>query len=126
MIIYVPRGKGNGGRSPRTVEMLDIYPTLADLCGIEPPKAFAGRSLKPLLQNPKAKWGKAALTQVSNNDRNGRCVRTERWRYTEWDGGNAGAELYDHRKDPQELKNLAKDPHVNSVIEELKPFVRKR
>jgi uncharacterized sulfatase len=125
MIIYVPRGKGNGRKSGRTVELLDIYPTLADLCGIDAPKGFEGRSLKPLLQNPRAKWDKPALTQVSNANRNGRSVRTERWRYTEWDGGKAGAELYDHKKDPKELKNLAKNPLFNPIIEELKPFVKK-
>jgi uncharacterized sulfatase len=123
MIFYVPNGKGNGRSSKRTVELIDVYPTLAELCGLEIPPGFEGKSFATLLEKPNAAWDKPALTQVSNGDRNGRSVRTERWRYTEWDGGKAGAELYDHRWDPHELKNLAKNPRYNRTIEELKKLL---
>jgi arylsulfatase A-like enzyme len=50
----------------------------------------------------------------------GRSVRTERWRYTEWDEGRKGVELYDHNNDPREYRNLAGDPAYAKTIEELK------
>src|SRR6185295_13733927 len=102
-----------GETCPRTVELLDIYPTLADLCGLTPPKTVEGRSLRPLLQNTAAAWDHPAITQVLHSETGkplmGYSVRTERWRYTEWDGGKSGTELYDHDADPREYNNLAKD-----------------
>jgi uncharacterized sulfatase len=55
----------------------------------------------------------------------GYSVRTERWRFTEWQNGEKGMELYDHENDPQELKNLAKDPAFTSIISELKALSKK-
>jgi len=125
MIIYVPHGKANGKKSERTVELVDIYPTIAELCGLNAPTGFEGKSLVPLLKNPKADWNQPAFTQVNSKERNGRSVRTERWRYTEWEDGKAGAELYDHEKDPRELKNLAKEPRYAKTITELKALLKK-
>ena len=102
-----------GAASDRVVELLDIYPTLADLCGLEPPENLEGRSLRPLLQDPDARWDHPAYSQVwrgGDRDFMGYSVRDERWRYTEWDGGDAGVELYDHQNDPQEHNNLAENP----------------
>ena len=98
--------------SPRTVEFVDIYPTLAELCQLSgAPQNLAGRSLAPLLKNPRAPWAKPALTQVrrGSGDKTfmGYTIRTERWRYTEWDEGQQGVELYDEIRDPKELHNLA-------------------
>lgn len=114
----------------RTVEAVDIYPTLADLCGIAPPKNLAGRSLKPLLENPQATWDRPAFTQVQRGNSGartftGRSVRTERWRYTEWEEGRRGAELYDYDNDPAEEHNLADDPAAASVVGELRGLLRK-
>ena len=113
LIIALPNTRRKGA-CPRPVEFLDIYPTLAELCGLEAPATVEGKSLLPLLKNPKAKWSKPALTQVqhttSNGPISGYSVRTERWRYTEWDGGKLGAEFYDHKNDPHEWRNLANDP----------------
>lgn len=115
LIISVPDGL-KGAQSGRTVELLDLYPTLADLCGLKPPANLQGTSLRPLLENPDAQWNKPAYTQVtrtagwaagSDHVFFGRSVRTERWRYTEWDDGRQGAELYDHDLDPEEYHNLA-------------------
>jgi iduronate 2-sulfatase len=55
----------------------------------------------------------------------GRSIRTERWRYTEWNGGKDGLELYDYKTDPDEFINLAKNPKFNSVIKELSSLLRK-
>lgn len=114
LLIAGPGVKARGQASPRTVELVDLYPTLADLCGLQAPQGLAGRSLRPLLSNPRARWNKPALTQVRRGRGDGTfmgySVRTERWRYTEWDEGRRGAELYDYASDPAERHNLAKDP----------------
>jgi uncharacterized sulfatase len=108
------RGRG----SPRTVEFLDLYPTLADLCGLEgSPKNLHGRSLQPLLAKPDAAWDKPAITQVRRPNPGqqfvmGYSLRTERYRYSMWgtEGDSTlGMELYDYKTDPRELRNLAGD-----------------
>jgi iduronate 2-sulfatase len=106
LILSVPNGL-KGAASDRTVELLDIYPTLAELCGLKAPGDLQGQSLVPLLKNPMASWEKPAYTQVRRGEIFGRSVRTERWRYNEWDGGAKGKELYDHENDPDEFHNLA-------------------
>ncbi|MDZ4799075.1 MAG: sulfatase [Bryobacteraceae bacterium] len=104
------RGKG----CSRTVEFLDMYPTLVDLCGLtNVPTNLHGTSLKPLLTNPNAAWDRPAMTQVQRQPQRpggavrGYSMRTERYRYTMWDDGREGEELYDYNADPRELKNLA-------------------
>jgi len=130
LIVYAPGAKGNGKASGRTVELVDLYPTLADLCGLPAPAGVEGKSLKPLLNDPQAPWEKPAYTQVTRgaNDKEvmGRSVRTERWRYSEWGNeGREGAELYDHDNDPKELRNLAKDPKYGKTVEEMKALLGK-
>ena len=118
-----------GKVSARTVELLDLYPTLTDLCGLPPPPALEGKSLRPLLENPGAQWDDPAYTQVVRlTDKRrpvGRSVRTERWRYTEWNQGKLGVELYDHDHDPNEFVNLAKDPDQAPMVAELKALLRR-
>lgn len=125
LIIYAPKMKGNGKASQRTVELVDLYPTLADLCGLPAPSGFEGKSLRSLLDNPQASWNKPAFTQVRRGQNlMGRSVRTERYRYTEWDDGKAGVELYDYETDPHETKNLANDPQHAKTVEEMKRLLR--
>lgn len=116
MIIAGPGVKSHGKPSPRTVELLDLYPTLADLCGLQKvPQNLHGKSLRPLLENPAAKWDRPAVSQVSRQNEKimGYTLRTERYRYTEWNEGAEGAELYDYQSDPNEMQNLAKsDAHA--------------
>ena len=67
-----------------------------------------------------------AYTQVRRGPIMGRSVRTARWRYTEWDDGRQGAELYDHQADPSEYQNLADDPASATVVRELQSLLRRQ
>ncbi|MBA4191710.1 MAG: iduronate-2-sulfatase [Planctomycetaceae bacterium] len=135
LVIYDPRAKGNGKVSSRTVELVDLHATLADLAGLTAPKTD-GASLKPLLDDPTAKWDKPAITQVSRGTPTatgetvgknpwfmGYSVRNERYRYTEWDGGKKGVQLYDYDKDPGELKNAAEDAAYAEVVKQMKALL---
>ncbi len=124
MIISVPGGVA-GKVSQRTVGLIDLYPTLADLCGLPVTHKLSGMSLKPLLRNPNAVWNRPAFTQVARGDIMGRSVRTERWRYTEWDEGKAGKELYDEENDKGEITNIALEPKFASTVAELSALLRK-
>jgi uncharacterized sulfatase len=120
------RSAGPGRSSSRTqpVELLDLYPTLIDLCRLPRAGELHGQSLVPVLQNQEAAWDKPALTQVQRGKIAGRSVRTARFRYTEWDDGRSGVELYDHERDPGEQKNLAADPAHAATIATLKPLLK--
>ncbi|MCC2668803.1 MAG: sulfatase, partial [Armatimonadetes bacterium] len=85
MIIAPPQTRYAGSRCRRTVEFVDLYPTMADLAGLKPPANLEGVTLRPLLVDPYRKWNRPAFTQVQRGVFPGYSVRTERWRYTEWD-----------------------------------------
>ncbi|MDR3187893.1 MAG: sulfatase [Prevotellaceae bacterium] len=120
-IIFDPRAQGNGKASARTVELLDIYPTLVDLCGLPRPEGLEGASLAPLLANPDTAWGRPAYTVWNEHGKGitGVVVRTERWRYAEFFGLGAGAFLTDPINDPHELNNLLHDPKYRAEVEML-------
>ncbi len=123
-MIVMPGAKGNGKASPRIVEAVDLYPTLVELCGLPAPQGLAGQSLKPLLDNPQAKWNHPAFTVTKFGDNIGKAARTERWRYAEWQDGEAGAAmLFDRAKDPNELKNLAGAPAYAKTVAEMKKLL---
>ena len=123
LIISVPGSAGNGKTSNRIVELLDIYPTLAELAGLKPPKDLQGFSLVSLLKNPGAVWKHPAFTQVQRAGVPGHSIRTDQYRYTEWNFGKAGEEFYDELNDPQELKNLVKDTKYSVVYSQLKKML---
>ncbi len=126
LIVWVPGMKGMGKSSKGIVECVDLYPTLADLCGLKPPKGLAGTSFRPLLNDPTKLGKKAAYTQVSHGKFMGRSVRTERWRYTEWDNAKkTEIELYDHTNDELEYHNLAKNQKYKETMKELKALLLK-
>lgn len=139
MIVSAPGMAGNGKASGRPVELIDLHATLADVC-LLPVPSTDGRSLKPLLNDPNATWNHVAITQVSRGTPTttgeqrptgqawfmGYSVRNERYRYTEWDSGAKGVQLYDYETDPGELTNLARDPKFADLVNELKAkIVRK-
>lgn len=89
----------------RTVDLMSIYPTLTDLCGIATPGHVEGTSIKALLANPTAAWEQPALTTYRFKNH---AVRSEGWRYIRYADG--GEELYDEANDPYEWTNLAGRP----------------
>lgn len=109
----------------RIVEFLDIYPTLADLAGLEAPPELEGVSLQPLLENPNAEWDRPAFIETLFTDTPGISVRTDRWRYVEWGSkGEKGTELYDLESDPKEMDNLAGKDDFAGKVEELRGILQ--
>ena len=123
LIFVTPDMKAAGKNCARIVEFVDIYPTLADLCGLPVAANLEGTSFRPLLDEPNLSWKQAAFTQVQRGKIAGRSVCTERWRYMEWDEGRQGVELYDHENDPGEYRNLASDPRHAALVEKLKQLL---
>ena len=121
LIIAAPGARGAGRSSQALVEFVDFYPTLADLCGLEPPGDLEGVSLAPLLDDPDGAVKDAAFSQVQWEGRIfGRTVRTNRYRYIRWEGDGGGEELYDHANDPREFVNLAPDPGHAAALASLR------
>lgn len=113
LIISGP-GIPTGRRCDQPVELLDIYPTLTDLCKLPPVDALDGLSLRPQLDDP-AKPRRPAMT--THNPGN-HAVRDEHWRYIHYADGSE--ELYDHEHDPHEWHNLAKDAAHRQTLERLR------
>ncbi len=120
LIVAAPGIKAAGQASSRLAELIDVYPTIADLAGLPVPAGLPGQSLRPLLDDPNQPWKSAAVTQVLRATKQGNIagysLRTERFRYTEWDGGRHGLELYDHDHDPREHNNLANEPEQADAL----------
>ena len=109
LIIARPGPGPRGAVAAGVVELLDLYPTVADLAGLPAPGYLNGTSLRPVLDRPETRVREAAYSQVARAGFQGRSIRTERWRYTEWDDGRKGVELYDYTTDPGETRNLAEE-----------------
>jgi arylsulfatase A-like enzyme len=130
LIVSMPGMASAGKHSNGLVELVDLYPTLAELSGLPQPPHCEGTSFAPLLSDPARSWKKAAFSQYLRPGREkftGRSVRTERWRYTEWTnakGQDAGVELYDHRTGPGEDENVADRPEREAVITEMAKTLR--
>ena len=114
LIMVVPGMTEPGARCDRTVSLMDIYPTLAELSGLPIHSSLEGISLRPLLENPEAEWERPALTTHGPNNH---AIRSERWRYIRYSDGTE--ELYDHVADPMEWTHLAGAPEHVGVKKEL-------
>ncbi len=131
LIVSVPGQKREGSRCDALVELVDLYPTLVELAGLPVEDGLEGVSLVPLLENPNGKVKEAAFSQFArpHNAKGkepqvmGYSVRTEDFRYTEWrrmkSGEVVGRELYDHRRDPGERKNIAEAEEFETTVQKL-------
>lgn len=114
LIISAPGLGRPGQRSHRAVSLVDLYPTLVELAGLEAPENLDGESLVPFLRDPRAMRSRPAITTRAGRHHS---VRDDRWRYTRY--GDGSEELYDHRSDPHEWHNLAASPEHREVRERL-------
>lgn len=132
LIIYAPEAKAKGAVCDELVEFVDVYPTLAEIAGLEIPVTLEGISAGPLLDNPDLKWKTAAFSQFLRDGiwmaqdgvpYLGYCIRTQTHRYVEWlrveDKEKVAVELYDLRIDPQELNNVAEAGENSQLVVEL-------
>ncbi|MGK7937526.1 MAG: sulfatase [Xenococcaceae cyanobacterium] len=130
----MPEGSQSNSNCDRPVNLLDIYPTLIDLCGLNPPSEInniSGQSLVPLLKNPSAAWNLPAITTwagfgnewIDENQSVHHSVRSERFRYIHYADGSE--ELYDHQFDPMEWTNVAEQPKYADKKAELAKWLPK-
>jgi iduronate 2-sulfatase len=123
LIVAGPGVTARGQVCASPVEMVDFYPTLAELCGLQAPDFISGVSLAPALRDVNHRPRESALTQYAN----GYSLRTDRYRYTEWGtDGDQGAELYDSQSDPAEMTNLANRAAHRAQVAELSQMLRER
>ncbi|MFW5980927.1 MAG: sulfatase [Halanaerobiaceae bacterium] len=124
LIISIPGMEQKSNETYALTEFVDIYPTLCELCDLEIPEHTAGKSLVPVLENPQQKWKKAAFSQYprQGGEVMGYSVKTENYRYTEWQDFSTGEvlarELYDHQVDRAENVNVAHKDEYKKVVEE--------
>ena len=126
-IISVPWLKDRHGRGTKKItELVDLYPTLAELAGVPAPDALQGTSLKPLLTDTDSSaWKKTLAFTISRSG--GESIRTKDWRFTQWGFGRKGMELYDLKTDPGEFTNQAENPKYAAIVESLrKQLIAKR
>jgi arylsulfatase A-like enzyme len=126
-IISVPwMKKTHGASASQICELVDLYPTIADVCGLEPPAYLQGESMRAILgDTATSQWKKTDALTVST--KGGVSLRTEKWRYTEWGTGKKKeVELYDLGNDPQEFTNVASQPAYRSVLKILAELLAQR
>ncbi|MEM1442605.1 MAG: sulfatase [Verrucomicrobiota bacterium] len=125
-ILSVPWMKDTHGQATaRLTELVDLYPTIAELADLTPPEVLHGTSLVPLLEDPKSdEWTKEHVFTISRNG--GESIRTYDWRFNHWGFGKKGEELYDLKNDPGEFTNLASDPEHADTLEKLRSRLRKK
>lgn len=137
LILSVPGHANRDTATSSIVELVDLYPTLAELAGLDAPAYVEGRSLVPILDDPSTEVRDSAFTMASSRawwtrpewkyrEVTGYTIRTPRYRYTEWGDGAFGVELYDYENDPGELHNLAHDRSMASTRFRLARMLRDR
>ena len=119
-LIFAGPGVSNAGQCSQPAELLDIYPTLIELCGLPKNDTLDGLSLVPQLMNPQTKRDRPAIT---TNGPDNHSVRTERFRYTLY--GDGSEEFYDMQNDPNEWTNRIADPQYQEEIRNLEQWIPK-
>lgn len=126
LIVRTPAINQPGESANGIVEAVDLYPTLADLCGLNAPADLPGISLRPLINDPASAGKAAALGAVRHESHLGRTLRTDRYRLVEWtktrNGEVTQVELYDHHTDPLETTNIAEQQPA--VVAEMSQTLR--
>lgn len=108
LIISVPGQARSGAITDALVELVDIYPTLCDICRLPISTELEGISMLPVIERPNQPWKVAVFSQLRRGRTDGYSVRTGRYRYTEWgNNGEQGIELYDYNTHPDEAVNIA-------------------
>tara|TARA_R110002049_G_scaffold285698_1_gene466650 strand:+ start:10556 stop:11980 length:1425 start_codon:yes stop_codon:yes gene_type:complete len=118
LIIVKPRSANSGKRCDRPASLLDIYPTLVELCGLECDERLDGQSLVPLLDDPAAASDRAVVTTQGIGNH---AVRSQHWRYIRY--ANGDEELYNHQRDPHEFENLARDSDYDQTKRQLAEYL---
>ncbi len=121
VLMFKGEGIGKGETCDAPVQLLDMYPTLLDLCGLPENKQNDGNSLRPLLRNPKKKWKHHALTVYGVGNLS---IRSRTHRYIRYEDGSE--ELYDMDKDPNEWNNLASNPEYSAIKARLRAALPKK
>jgi arylsulfatase A-like enzyme len=119
-LIFAGPGVARAARCSKPAELLDIYPTLIELCGMTSVEGLEGHSLVPQLKDAAAERRWPAIT-THNHDNHG--IRSEHWRYIRYADGSE--ELYDMRRDPNEWHNLAGESKYADVISEHRQWLPK-
>ena len=124
LVISAPGRKARGQGCKALVELVDVYPTVAGLCGLAGPATLEGKTMQPLLDDPKRGHKQVARTQLTTPKVDGRAVRTADFRYIRWKSeGETAEELYDHRKDAREFTNLVGDRKYAAELERHRAMV---
>ncbi|HUQ92573.1 MAG TPA: sulfatase [Bryobacteraceae bacterium] len=125
LILSAPGRKARGKVCRSLTELVDVYPTVAELCGLAAPANLEGKSLASLLDDPRRGHKDAARTQLDAGTTAGRAIRTENFRYIHWiSDGQRAEELYDHRSDRHEFTNLAGNPRWQRELERHRRLAR--
>ncbi len=137
MIVSSPGMKNAGRKTKAVTELVDLYPTIAELCDLPGPDHLKGSSVVPALQAPEHPGKDAAMTvawsrggqmhkEIKGKQIKGYTIRTSRYRYTEWNEGEFGAELYDYDGDPDEFTNLAGKAEHAETVSTMKKLLQRR
>ncbi|MGE0757498.1 MAG: sulfatase [Pirellulaceae bacterium] len=128
LIVAQPGQSTAGQTTDALAQSVDLAPTLTELCGLPPHDGFQGRSLKPVLEDPRRAVNEAAFSWYPKQGYLGVTMRTDQWRYVEWtrSGSPTEQELFDMQRDPQNDVNLAGDPRHAPLLEQLSAQLRRR